>query len=400
MPVTINPCNVALEEYYYSSSRAITSDAILKVPLQTGSNLRCKEIFQSSFSQDMLDSRAVHPSKSSFVYAAMNAYNNHHHLVIRPDDIWITILTQFSIYVNRHAEELRSMFVSHEGQKQLTINSVGTRYSVDFGSFAVQFSDLLDQNVIDPELRNWIMPNFTTTEDNDKIVSSVIMMATLQKYFAYGIHLMCGLPAVTLLGEKSDWEMLLQKLEKLQTFGPETAQFAGLLRPILTRFVACFDNPESEDIKNFWQTVVNRQGGGSGPRYLGGWITAFCFWSGKGDVQYRTDVSIWGNKARTLTLDGQLYGLVDTNDVVGGYASVPVELNDNGVKFNTTMIAGMVAIESRPKVERDEEWEEGNRKLKAEAKDYQGPARSVIQPMAGWWIFHSEEVKDRYRDEL
>ncbi|KAK6543675.1 hypothetical protein TWF694_000412 [Orbilia ellipsospora] len=390
MPVTLTPSTVKPEDYFYKSSRANKPGDILKVPIQRGIPHACKEIFQSTFTENLLNSRHVHPSSSSFVYAAINAYNYHHHLVIRPDDVWITILTQFSIYVNDHAEELRSMFVNHEGQKKLVVQAAGSRYTVDFGALTVAMGRKIEEDVKDPELRSWLIPDFSTTEDNDKIVASVIMMATLQKYYAYGMELCCGLPGVTLMGEKSDWETLLQKLEKLKTFGAETTQFADLLRPILERFVRCFDEPEAEDLKEFWQTIVNRQGGGSGPRYLGGWITAFCFWGSKG-VQYNTKIRLWGRDAENLTIDDQVYGLVNDNHVIGGYAHVPVELNDNGAMFDTVMVAGMLAIEARPDVERDEKWEEENEKMKVNGEQYDGPQCSVIQPMAGWFIFDRKD---------
>ncbi|KAF3912747.1 hypothetical protein ABW20_dc0101823 [Dactylellina cionopaga] len=398
MPVTLNPSTVEPTDYTYGSTRAKNALSILKTPLQTGCPYKCKELFQSSFTKDLVDSRKIHPSTSSFFYAAMNAYSSHHHLVIRPDDVWITILTQFSIYVNKHAEELRSMFVAHEGKKELTVTAVGSRYSVDFGALAVQMGRLIEADVLDADLRAWMIPSFSTTEDNDKIVASVVMMATLQNYYSYGIQLACGLPGVTLLGEKSDWDALLQKIDKLETFGKEPTFFASLLRPILKRFVMTFENPESEEIKNFWQTIVNSQGGGSGPRYVGGWMPAFCYWKSDGTTQHRTDVKIWGNPAETLTMDDVVYGVIDTNDVVGAYAYVPVKLDDNGVLFDTLMVAGMVAIEARPTVERDEKWEENNRKLRAEEKEYDGPVCSVIQPTAGWWIFDAEEGQYSWKE--
>jgi hypothetical protein len=91
--------------------------------------------------------------RHGFVDTAVEAYSYHHHLVIRPDDVWITILTQFSLYVNANAEMLRHTFVSHKGQKNLTIASAGTRYDVHFGKLAEQFGVLIQKNVKDPELR-------------------------------------------------------------------------------------------------------------------------------------------------------------------------------------------------------------------------------------------------------
>ena len=49
-----------------------------------------------------------------------------------------------------------------------------------------------------------------------------------------------------------------------------------MLCPVLAQFVAAFDNPTTEENKEFWGKVCHRDRGGSGPTYLGGWVTAFC----------------------------------------------------------------------------------------------------------------------------
>lgn len=67
----------------------------------------------------------IHPTNTGLVGTVVEAYNMHQNLQLRPDDIWIAILCQFSAYVNGRAEELRSKFVAHEGQKELIVNGVG-----------------------------------------------------------------------------------------------------------------------------------------------------------------------------------------------------------------------------------------------------------------------------------
>eukprot|EP00971_Amphidinium_carterae_P027835 548725-Amphidinium_carterae.1 len=44
------------------------------------------------------------------VSTIVDAYNNHHELVLRPDDLWQAIVTQFSFYVNANGEALRDRF--------------------------------------------------------------------------------------------------------------------------------------------------------------------------------------------------------------------------------------------------------------------------------------------------
>jgi hypothetical protein len=45
------------------------------------------------------------------VGAVFAAYNEHHNLILRPDDFWQAILTQFGFYVTGNAEQLRDRFV-------------------------------------------------------------------------------------------------------------------------------------------------------------------------------------------------------------------------------------------------------------------------------------------------
>ncbi|KAG0084046.1 hypothetical protein BGZ93_001414, partial [Podila epicladia] len=205
MPVTTNPSDIPLEavntryfkpeaaEYYINNPYAIVEgDKALQK--------KKGEVFRSSFplpskesfEKDLLIS-ATH--NNGFVDAALKAYNEHHHLVIRPDDVWISILSQFNFFVNANAEKLRHLFVAHEGQKELSIETRGPLHSWEFGNLAVQMGELIQEHVLDLELREWIMPDFTTTTSDDRIISSVIMMSTLKKYFKYRIFTLCGLPA-------------------------------------------------------------------------------------------------------------------------------------------------------------------------------------------------------------
>ncbi|KAF8294827.1 hypothetical protein DL93DRAFT_2091733 [Clavulina sp. PMI_390] len=80
---------------------------------------------------------------------------------------------------------------------------------------------LLGENVKDPDLRSWLMPEFSTTTDNDMTISSIIMMATLQQYFSYRFDLACGIPSATLEGTIEDWLLLRSKIHKFAEFGEE-----------------------------------------------------------------------------------------------------------------------------------------------------------------------------------
>ena len=125
------------------------------------------------------------------------------------------------------------------------------------------------------------MPAFSTTTVTDRTTAAVLMMGSMKAYFKYRCCLMCGIPTVTLLGERADYEDILKRLEKLPELGPEASTFADLLRPVLRNFIATFDPEQSTVSHDFWSKIAHHLGGGSGPSYLGGWLTAFCFWNEK-----------------------------------------------------------------------------------------------------------------------
>ncbi|PVF95608.1 hypothetical protein CPB86DRAFT_566768 [Serendipita vermifera] len=148
--------------------------ALTQIWRPTGCYVR--ELLQSSFRP----TSSFSSNDGGFANTVLLAYNRHHHLIIRPDDIWIAILAQLNLYVNANAEDLRSKFVAHEGKKKLEVRRTGSRYSVDFGGVAEEFGTLLKANILDPSLHEWIIPNYTTTNLHDRVICSVMMMSTLK----------------------------------------------------------------------------------------------------------------------------------------------------------------------------------------------------------------------------
>ncbi|KAF5319594.1 hypothetical protein D9619_008681 [Psilocybe cf. subviscida] len=326
------------------------------------------------------------PQSNGFVNAVVGAYNEHHHLIIRPDDVWLAILSQFNFYVNANAEALRSYFVAHEEKKELVVEAVGNRYTVDFGSLAKQMTNEIDKNVLDKELVNWILPNFTTTTHNDTVTSAVMMMSTLKAYFSYTMALRCGIPSVTLEGEKGDWEKLLARIDRLKVFGKEPEAWSAMLRPILKRFVQAFEGEPGAD---FWNHVCHYRHVGSGSDILGGWITAFCVWDKDGQwirsssvddilakVKERSNggthvsPSVQSDaRNRTLELDGIPYPIVSVDKIPPGYCEVDVHLDDNGEHFDCMMVSGHMSVR------------------------IEGVSKDAVRPHPAWFMFIKGQEK-------
>ncbi|KAJ7038795.1 hypothetical protein C8F04DRAFT_1323817 [Mycena alexandri] len=332
--------------------------------------------------------------RNGLVDTVMTAYVNHHALVIRPDDIWLTILCQFNFFVNANAELLRANFVAHDGKHNLLVESL----TFDCGAMARQMAGLLEKTVIDPTLRKWAIPTFTTTTLNNTTVSAVLLMSTLKKYFSLGFLVTgCGIPRVTIEGEKSDWEDILGRLEKLKEYGIETITWYHLLRPVIARIIAAFDAPESRENIDFWSEVAHRDQR-SGYCYYSGWINAFNAFSREGVwLGHKSDTTITSKDApeslsaetfwatysevirKELMYDGTPYHRLNQKLVPPGCAEVDVTLEDtDGNKFDCSMLAGMA----------------GSKVSSSADKALSGTGENdTVQPLPGWWMLGKKQVQ-------
>ena len=178
--------------YVIRSEAEIVKGQLVTLEESVKQNKRFKkdhpQIVQLSAPRDQL----VYIAPKGLVDVATIAYNKHHDLVWRPDDVWQAILTQFSLYVTHNSEKLRDRFVDFKGKRQLEIEAFGTLFTVDFGNLARRMVDeQIVKNIKDPSIADWLIPKFTTTTENDRIVASISMMATLQSYFEYEVDVCC-----------------------------------------------------------------------------------------------------------------------------------------------------------------------------------------------------------------
>ena len=407
MPVTIKP-NTHQANAISLGAAIPNAEALLKGSC-FNEHERCAALLKSSFI-DFNSENPIHSNGNGFVHGAIEAYNNHHNLVIRPEDIWLAILIQLTLFINANSELLRSKFVAFKGKKEFDIEFGTSRWSCDYAEYARITSLMLEDSIVDKELRVWMMPAFSTTTEADIAVASIVMMGAMKKYFGYTMRMACGLPSVTLLGERSDWEKILSRLEKLKDFGDEPAQWYKLLHPIVSRFVLSFDGPESPEILDFWNRIAHHDRGGSGPSYYSGWITAFCFWDDDGkslyklqdfsgfrstldkltpqeklaqwqkwhpEKQFRLEQLDWElMRYPVLILDGVQYHRVEDDKVPPGYVTVEVHVDDNGDEFEALLIAGSVGVRTSSS---------GNKAIDGVS------VLDTLQAESGWWMIELTE---------
>ncbi|RGP62936.1 putative duf4419 domain-containing protein [Fusarium sporotrichioides] len=383
-----------------------------------------KCIIQSSFDSET----DIIGSTNGFVLGAIKAYSKHHHLVLRPDDIWLAILTQLSFFINRNAEAFRNLFVAHSERKCLVVLSPEMLKKQDMGAMAKTLAEAMTENLKDKSFHKWIIPDFTTTIDKDVIAASIVMAGAFRSYFDYSFSYCCGMPSITLLGTKEDWSNLQARLAGLTTLtnvlspgsrqSEELDRFHKLLIPVLDRMVETFDDPMNPEIVDFWSRMVH-ESSGSGVHYISGWLTAFCFWSSEGQALYYepqgvVDISSPDKTRPGCALDGIRYHRIDTNAVPLGWASAPIDVDDNGFVYKATIVAGSMGMKVSSSGEKLDQTRRYCNTISADVDgkyvvtkkgetcnvtfqhcdDFDletGP--DTLQPVIGWWMYEIETQK-------
>ncbi|KAL6416122.1 hypothetical protein AUP68_00335 [Ilyonectria robusta] len=318
--------------------------------------------------------------ENGFVHTVLHAFQQDLHLELRPDDVWLAILSQFSFFVKRHGEELRSTFVAHEGQMSLEVDMrPHSLNDVDINLFVERMVGLVKSRLRDPAVASWLLPRFSTTTQTDATVAAMIFMGSMKQYFNYQMRVGCGFPSVTLHGTREDWELIRQSISQLTTLGDfqELRDWVICLDCVLAHMIAGFDNPDAEQVKDFWMRAAHAGGqrASGGLVTLSGWLTAFCFWQADGTRTYAyTDEELsreWSLRNNPeewarLELSGVGFPVIGREKIPAATVHVPVRVVDGFVEEQALIIAGLVGME----IDTIE--------------------LSSAKPRPGWWLLHKK----------
>jgi hypothetical protein len=348
-------------------------------------------------------SHGIHSSSDSFVRGALDAWAVHQHFVIRPEDVWFTILVQLNFYMSKHGDdkEVRDKFVNFQGKQNITI------MKMEIDDILREFQYAIQGRVKTEWLLDWIQPRFSTSNERDNMMGNIFMMGLMKSYFAYyGRTPVCGIPSITLLGKQQDWERLLAKLDRLPEFGPEPTTYSNYLRPILKRFVKTFQTPEDPEIRQFWSNIVSGSrtppSGCTGPTYyITGWITGFHFWKADGSSLPGLGLRESSSRDKRFTLDDVTYPPRSTANLPFGYATVPIKLDLEWNRFYTDaeLLVGMMGkniTKGKPEGY-DEAMRKVNFKLPSSVASSQ---HGTLQPVPTWFLYVQDEKNTKNLAEV
>src|SRR5262249_21944116 len=129
------------------------------------------------------------------------AFSSHRPVTLSPDIIWLTLCQGFAHHINMNAETLRRRLVSHEGKLRLAVRRDGFVKGSpenDWPGVFAEFSEAIRAHIGDAH--GLIVANFSTTGPVERAASEVVLLDSMQAFFSYEVHTICGIPSITLEG--------------------------------------------------------------------------------------------------------------------------------------------------------------------------------------------------------
>lgn len=303
----------------------------------------------------MFGAKRSNRAGNGFVASAIECYNAHARWQLRPDDVWLAIMVQMSLYVNKNAEALRTKFVAHKGKKKVCVTIDGElRSSTLYVEMESTMREIVRANV-SQNFFELAMPRFSTTTPQDETVAGFVMLAQMQAYFEYGMMLGCGIPEVTLEGTLEDWKSVYERLGSFTDYELPNAStmrtWSSMLRYIVNKFIRSYEGDVDTD---FWdRVIVNTPLGSGDQKRFSGWISAFSAFDSNGDFQNVCNEQLANYDSKSTALTAELYSAlerpvvelawpsIDNAAVASGVVSAPLTITDyKGKKWSTCIVAG------------------------------------------------------------
>ncbi|CAF1241960.1 unnamed protein product [Didymodactylos carnosus] len=149
-----------------------------------------------------------HRVKNAFIATIYKAYCEHYRLELSVEDFWVAIAQGVSIHLNENVEKFRSLFVSHGGQKELTL-------VVD--SLRIPDSER-------PSIGNKNVPG--------------------------------GLPEVTLRGSADDWQSVIDRVNTLKAY---FGDFHWWFDSILPHLEKLKESAQGKPDKEWWSKICHHE---------------------------------------------------------------------------------------------------------------------------------------------
>ncbi|GGJ60023.1 DUF4419 domain-containing protein [Deinococcus roseus] len=262
-----NGAGVRFEVDEVVPATALLQPSLLQKQLE--SHLRT-ELLCSSF--DAVQKTLPTSGSHALIAAVHQAFSQHYPLTLSPDILWITLSQGVALHIQNNAEDLRHLFVQHQGKEKLTVRARQLCTPEDWAEVVQLWTEGI-QDHVGQTTAEVFRCDFSTTTDTIRTTSQIVMMDGFREYFDYEVICICGIPEIILEGAVEDWVKLKQKVQRLEAWGLEW--WTRHLLPLCDQWI---QTAQGNPSRTFWQSIYKPEQS-YGPDQITGWLKLlFPYW--------------------------------------------------------------------------------------------------------------------------
>lgn len=199
---------------------------------------------------------------NEFIALIHNAYIYHQVPTIRPDDVWLVILTYLAKNVNENVEHYRSIFGLGEDKKEISIECDGNSEDLRDQEFVGKiFSELISKMHVANATIAKLECDFTTSTATTRLCSQVSLAHMMKEFFSMNIVAGCGFPAINFEGTAEDWQKIKTKLDDFNNIAHGSVRdYLQKCHAVIDKILQAYTNPKAVD----WKKLYYSENCGSG----------------------------------------------------------------------------------------------------------------------------------------
>jgi len=289
---------------------------------------------------------------NKLVEAVLRAFRNHHGIVFTPDVIANTLWHGFADHINSNPEKWRAeLGIQFEGKEDIKVLrddfELGNPKN-DWESVFPEFSAKIRQ-VIDPDLHDNILGEYSTTGPVERLASDIVLMDTVQSFLNYTLMTRCGIPEVTILGTSEDWQLLKRRFQTVERFdlGWWVPGVVEILDKFIEKVRAREKGAKDLDVPGddeFWSSIFNYMSASGGP-FLSGWLMALFPYIGS-NKPHKNDFIDW-RQSKLKPMRG-----VNPGDLPKSASIVPMTWIYFGEHYEMELHGGLMGVSFNAETQR------------------------------------------------
>ena len=194
-------------------------------------------------------------------------HGRHYGVVVSPETLWFTVLSELAVHIKKNAEKYRSVFTTSDEKQEVSVLSLDPEVM----PIHILMAHTAALCPVDADL---FIPAFSTHTEQSLVASKALFLDAVSPYYSYSMY-MCGIPKISLQGTKEDWQLFCERLEALSEILSEASDY---LHRVGSRVSLIVQGYEEGHYAEMWKDFFHLENCGSGSQVIcKGWYAEEFF---------------------------------------------------------------------------------------------------------------------------